>query len=57
MSGVQIIDIVLKSSLLIMICIYDKELKQATFLTRLYNYFMVSVFGWPDPNMRECCES
>jgi hypothetical protein len=40
-----------------MICIYDKELKQATFLTRLYNYFMVSVFGWPDPNMRECCES
>ena len=23
----------------------------------LYNYFMVSVFGWPDPNTRECCES
>jgi ABC-type transport system involved in Fe-S cluster assembly fused permease/ATPase subunit len=22
----------------------------------LYNYFMVSVFGWPDPNTRECCE-
>jgi hypothetical protein len=21
----------------------------------LYNYFMVSVFGWPDPNTRECC--
>jgi hypothetical protein len=27
------------------------------FLTILYNYFMVSVFGWPDPNTRECCES
>jgi hypothetical protein len=24
---------------------------------RIYNYFMVSVFGWPDPNTRECCES
>ena len=23
----------------------------------LYNYFMVSVFGWPDPNARESCES
>ena len=23
----------------------------------LYNYFMVSVFGWPDPNTRESCES
>ena len=20
-------------------------------------YFIVSVFGWPDPNTRECCES
>ena len=24
---------------------------------RIYNYFMVSVFGWPDPNTRESCES
>jgi hypothetical protein len=24
--------------------------------TRIYNYFMISVFGWPDPNTRECCE-
>jgi hypothetical protein len=23
----------------------------------IYNYFMVSVFGWPDPNTLECCES
>ena len=23
----------------------------------LYNYFMVSMFGWPDPNTRESCES
>jgi hypothetical protein len=23
----------------------------------IYNYFMVSVFGWPGPNTRECCES
>jgi hypothetical protein len=23
----------------------------------LHNYFMVSMFGWPDPNTRECCES
>ena len=23
----------------------------------LNNYLMVSVFGWPDPNTRECCES
>ena len=22
----------------------------------LTNYFMVSVFGWPDPNTRESCE-
>jgi hypothetical protein len=22
----------------------------------IYNYFMVSVFGWPDPNTRKCCE-
>ena len=24
---------------------------------RLTNYFMVSVFGWPDPNTRKSCES
>ena len=24
---------------------------------RLTNYFMVAVFGWPDPNTRESCES
>jgi hypothetical protein len=23
----------------------------------IYNYLMVSVFRWPDPNTRECCES
>ena len=23
----------------------------------LTNYFMVFVFGWPDPNTRESCES
>ena len=23
----------------------------------MVHYFMVSVFGWPDPNTRECCES
>ena len=23
----------------------------------IYNYFMVSVFEWPDPNTLECCES
>ena len=23
----------------------------------LFKYFMVSVFGWPDPNTRESCES
>ena len=28
------------------------------FCLSLYNYlYMVFVFGWPDPNTRECCES
>ena len=26
-------------------------------ISSLTNYFMVSVFGWPDPNTRESCES
>ena len=26
-------------------------------ISSLTNYFMVYVFGWPDPNTRESCES
>jgi hypothetical protein len=32
-------------------------LADGNYRVEIYNYFMVSVFGWPDPDTRECCES
>ena len=33
------------------------EWKRPRLFVLINNYFMVSVFGWPDTNTRECCES